>query len=79
VISPRWDSIQHECHDALVHKKKQYQLQYLRYLLWVITRKSVALNLELRYSRFREEPIQVVSVGKPQRFAEHGGVRLNLG
>ena len=34
----------------------------MRYLLWVITRKSVALYPELRYSRFREEPIQVVSV-----------------
>jgi len=35
-------------------------------VLQVITRKLVAFYLELRYSRFREEPIQVVSVRKPQ-------------
>src|ERR1700757_2130084 len=27
VMSRRWDSIQHGCHDALLLKKKQHQLQ----------------------------------------------------
>jgi hypothetical protein len=48
----------------------------MHYLLWVITRKLVAIYLNLGYARFREEPIQVVSVRKPQRFAGYGGVRL---
>jgi hypothetical protein len=46
------------------------------YLLWVITEKWVAQYLEPGYARFREEPIQVVSVREPQRFAGYGGVRL---
>ena len=51
----------------------------MRYLLLVITRKLVALKPELGYSRFREEPIQVVSVRITQRFAGHGGVAADLG
>jgi hypothetical protein len=74
VMYRRWDSIQHDCHHALVFKKKQHQLKH--YLLRVITMKLVALYLELRYSRFREEHIQVVSVRITQRFAGHEGVRL---
>jgi hypothetical protein len=42
----------------------------------VITRELVALCPEVRYSRFREEPIPFVSVRDPQRFAGYGGVRL---
>ena len=76
VIDRRWDSIQHDCHHALLLKKKQHQLEMDTRLTSGNTKKPVALNLELRYSRFREEPIQVVSVRITQRFAGHGGVRL---
>jgi len=48
----------------------------MRYSLLEITRERVAINLEGRYSRFREEPIQVVSVRITQRSAGYGGVRL---
>ena len=67
--------MQHDGHHALLLKKKQHQLQ-MNPILTLGNYRSVAFNLELMYSRFREEPIQVVSVRITQRFAGHGGVRL---
>jgi hypothetical protein len=57
-------------------KRSNTYCRQIHCLLWVITRELVALYLELGYFRFREEPIQVVSVRITQRFAGRGGVRL---